>query len=81
MIKYKNRNQRGVSPFVSIGFHRCSAQLFCKLVLFGFFPTIMPLTVSFQKMDPMLGAIIIGAELLCAGANIIGVHTSDGGVT
>jgi hypothetical protein len=25
MIKYKNRNQRGVSPFVSIGFHRCSA--------------------------------------------------------
>jgi hypothetical protein len=41
----------------------------------GFFLTIMPLAVSFQKMDHMLGAIIIGAELLCAGANIIGVHT------
>jgi hypothetical protein len=35
----------------------------------------------FQKMDPMLGAIIIGTEPVCAGANIIGVHTSDGGMT
>jgi hypothetical protein len=41
----------------------------------------MPLTVSFQKIDPMLGAIIIGAEPVCAGANIFGVHTSDGGMT
>jgi hypothetical protein len=41
----------------------------------------MPLAVSFQKMDPMLGAIIIGAEPVCAGANNIGVQTSDGGMT
>jgi hypothetical protein len=47
----------------------------------GFFPTIMPLTVSFQKMDPMLVAIIIGAEIVCAGANTIGAYTSEGGVT
>ena len=32
-------------------------------------------------MDPMLGAIIIGAEPVCAGANNIGVQTSDGGMT
>jgi hypothetical protein len=36
-------------------------QLFCKSAFFVFFCTIMPLAVSFQKMDPMLGAIIIGA--------------------
>jgi hypothetical protein len=36
-------------------------QLFCKLALFGFFCTNMPLAVSFQKMDPMLDVIIIGA--------------------
>jgi hypothetical protein len=41
----------------------------------------MPLAVSFQKMDPMLGAIIIGAEHVCAGANTIGAYTSDAGVT
>jgi hypothetical protein len=29
----------------------------------------------------MLGAVIIGVELLCAGANNIGAYTSDGGVT
>jgi hypothetical protein len=29
----------------------------------------------------MLGAIIIGADAVCAGANIISVHTSDGGMT
>jgi hypothetical protein len=40
----------------------------------------MPLAVSFQKMDPMLGAIIIGAEHVCAGANTIGAYTSDAGV-
>jgi hypothetical protein len=38
----------------------------------------MPLAVSFQKMDLMLGAIIIGAELVCAGANIIGACLPDG---
>jgi hypothetical protein len=41
----------------------------------------MPLAVSFQKMDPMLDAIIIGAEPVCVGATIFGVHTSDGGMT
>jgi hypothetical protein len=56
-------------------------QLFCKLAIFGFFSTIMPLSVSFQNMDPMLGAIIIAAEPVCAGANNIGVQTSDGGMT
>jgi hypothetical protein len=59
----------------------CGPNFFANWPFSGFFLTIMPLTVSFQKMDPMLGAIIISAELLCAGANIIGVHTSDGGVT
>jgi hypothetical protein len=43
----------------------------------GFFPTNTPLTVSFQKMDPYLGAVIIGAELPCVGANTIGAYTSD----
>jgi hypothetical protein len=37
----------------------------------------MSLTVSFQKMDPWLGAVIIGAELLCAGANSIVAGQSD----
>jgi hypothetical protein len=40
----------------------------------------MSLSVSFQKMDPYLGAVIIRAELVCVGANIIGVHTSDVGI-
>jgi hypothetical protein len=38
----------------------------------------MSLTVSFQKMNPMLGAIIIGAELVCVGANIIVDCLPDG---
>jgi hypothetical protein len=54
---------------------RCSAfryvQLFCNLALFVFC-TIMPFAVLFQKLDPRLGAIIIGAELMCDGANING---------
>jgi hypothetical protein len=37
----------------------------------------MSLTVSFQKIDPMLGAIIIGAEPVCAGANNIGACLPD----
>jgi hypothetical protein len=40
----------------------------------------MPFAVSFQKMDPELGAVIIGAEVVCVGANNIGVHTSDSGI-
>jgi hypothetical protein len=44
---------------------------------FGFFfCTTMPFTVSFQKMDPNLGAIIIGAEVTHSGANIIGANFS-----
>jgi hypothetical protein len=31
----------------------------------------MPFVVSFQKMDPYLGAVIIGAEVTHSGANII----------
>jgi hypothetical protein len=31
----------------------------------------MPLSVSFQKMDPMLDAIIIGAKPVCVPAPII----------
>jgi hypothetical protein len=42
-----------------------------------FSPTFMPLAVSFQKMDPYLGAVIIGAELLCAGANSFGACLPD----
>jgi hypothetical protein len=47
---------------------RESGQLFCKLALFRFFCTTMPFAVSFQKMDPLLGAIIIGAEATHSGA-------------
>jgi hypothetical protein len=36
-------------------------QLFCKLALFEFFLHNYALAVSFQKMDPMLDAIIFGA--------------------
>jgi hypothetical protein len=53
------------------GGRRQRHQLFCKLALFGFFCTIMPFAVSFQKMDPMLGAIIIGAEHVCVPVPII----------
>jgi hypothetical protein len=42
----------------------------------GFFYTIMPFVVSFQKMDPNLGAIIIGAEVTHSGADIIGANFS-----
>jgi hypothetical protein len=36
----------------------------------------MPFVVSFQKMDPYLGAVIIGAEVTHSGANIIGANFS-----
>jgi hypothetical protein len=41
----------------------------------------MPFTVSFEKMNPNLGAIIIGAEVTHIGAGIIGasyVHVAVG---
>jgi hypothetical protein len=41
---------------------------------FGGFCTIMPFIVSFQKMDPNLGAVIIGAEVTHSGADIIGAN-------
>jgi hypothetical protein len=41
---------------------------------FWFFCTIMPFVVSFKKMDPNLGAIIIGAELTQSGTDIIGAN-------
>jgi hypothetical protein len=52
-------------------------QLFCNLAFLGFFCTIMPLSVSFQKMDPYLDAIIISAEVVSVGANNIGACLSD----
>jgi hypothetical protein len=36
----------------------------------------MPFAVSFQKIDPNLGAIIIGAEVTHSGANIIDANFS-----
>jgi hypothetical protein len=36
----------------------------------------MPFAVSFQKMDPNLGAIIIGAEVTHSGTDIIGANFS-----
>jgi hypothetical protein len=36
----------------------------------------MPFVVSFQKMDPNLGAVIIGAEVTHSGADIIGTNFS-----
>lgn len=52
------------------GRHRC--QLFRILAFFWVFCTIMAFAVSFQKIDPNLGAIIIGAEVTHSGADIIG---------
>jgi hypothetical protein len=37
----------------------------------------MSFAVSFQKMDPNLGAIIIGAEVTHSGADIIGANFSN----
>jgi hypothetical protein len=37
----------------------------------------MPFAVLFQKIDPWLGAIIIGAEVMCDGANINGACLPD----
>jgi hypothetical protein len=56
--------------------NRMCTQLFCILALLGFFCTIMPFIVSFQKIDPNLGAVIIGAEVTHSGANIIGANFS-----
>jgi hypothetical protein len=36
----------------------------------------MPFVVSFQKMDPNLGAVIIDAEVTHSGADIIGADFS-----
>jgi hypothetical protein len=36
----------------------------------------MPFVVLFQKMDLYLGAVIIGAEVIHSGANIIGANFS-----
>jgi hypothetical protein len=36
----------------------------------------MPFVVSFQKMDPNLDAIIIGAEVTHSGAEVIGANFS-----
>jgi hypothetical protein len=37
----------------------------------------MPFPVSFQKMDPNLGAIIIGAEVTHSDTSTIGANFSD----
>jgi hypothetical protein len=52
------------------------AQLFWILALFGFFCTTMPFTVLFQKMDPNLGVIIIGAEVTHIDTSTIGTNFS-----
>jgi hypothetical protein len=36
----------------------------------------MLFVISFQKMDPYLGAVIIGAEVTHSGTNIIGANFS-----
>jgi hypothetical protein len=48
------------------------SQLFCILAHLGFFCTTMPFAVSFQKIDPLLDAIIIGAEATHSGATFFG---------
>ena len=40
----------------------------------SFIFTNTPLLVSFKKLDPQLGAIDIGAELVRLGANYFGVY-------
>jgi hypothetical protein len=49
-----------------------SMPTFSHFSLFWVFCTIMAFAVSFQKIDPNLGAIIIGAEVTHSGADIIG---------
>jgi hypothetical protein len=49
---------------------------FLDFSLFGFFFTTMPFAVSFQKMDPNLGAIIIGAEVTHSDASTSGANFS-----
>jgi hypothetical protein len=41
-----------------------------------FFSTIIPFTVSFQKIHHWLDAVIIGAEITHSGAGIIGANFS-----
>jgi hypothetical protein len=45
---------------------------FANWPFLGFFCTTIPFIVSFQKINPLLGAIIIGAEATHAGATIFG---------
>jgi hypothetical protein len=46
--------------------------VFLQFSPFVFFCTDMSFAVSFQKMDPNLGTIIIGVELTQSGDNKIG---------
>jgi hypothetical protein len=50
------------------------ANFFLHFSPFGVFCIIVPFVVSFQKMDPNLGAVIIGAEVTHSGADIIGAN-------
>jgi hypothetical protein len=60
MVVNRNRTLT-VSGFVN---HGLDGAHFFILAVFGVFCTTMPFTVSFQKMDPWLGVVIIGAVII-----------------
>jgi hypothetical protein len=49
LVRWPKRTNNETQPYAM---SLTPDQLFCKLALFGFFSTIMPLAVSFQKIDP-----------------------------
>jgi hypothetical protein len=73
---YKHNVTPPCSTFIGVELGEYT-NFFANWPFSSFFCTIMPLAVSFQKMDPSLGVVIIGAEVVCPGANIIGVCLSD----
>ena len=61
-----------------LSLNKCTDRIFCFSAFFLKFFINTSLTVSFQKIDPVLGAVTIGAELTRLGAKAIG--TVDLGV-
>jgi hypothetical protein len=67
---------RGLDRTPPLALNLAGATTFLHFSPFGFFCTIMPFVVSFQKMDPNLDVVIIGAEVTHSGADIISANFS-----
>jgi hypothetical protein len=62
-------------PLLPVVYSRVANFFFLILAFFlVLFCTIMPFTVSFQKMDPNLGVIIVGVEITHSDASTIGAN-------